>query len=51
MWSAFAKTNSNLKLPKNFKIQISITWQSRTNLPVNNGGGMGPGAPPRWAAR
>lgn len=46
MWSAFAKTNSNLKLPKNFKIQISTTWQSRTNLPVNNGGGMGPGAPP-----
>ncbi len=48
MWSWFAKMNNNFKLPKNFKIQLSGTYQSRTNLPVNQGGGMfgGGGGPP-----
>ena len=43
MWSWFAKMNNNIKLPKNFKVQVSGTYQSKTNLPVNQGGGFGPG--------
>jgi Outer membrane receptor proteins, mostly Fe transport len=44
LWSWFAKMNNNFKLPKNYKIQISGTYQSKTNLPVNQGGGgFGPG--------
>jgi hypothetical protein len=45
MWSYFAKMNNNFKLPKNYKIQLSGTYQSKTNLPVNQGGGGfgGPG--------
>ncbi len=43
IWSWFAKWNNNFKLPKNFKIQLSGTYQSKTNLPVNQGGGFGPG--------
>lgn len=39
MWSWFAKINNNFKLPKNFKLQLSGTYQSKTNLPVNQGGG------------
>jgi len=42
MWSWFAKMNNNFKLPSNFKIQLSGTYQSKTNLPVRQGGG-GPG--------
>lgn len=44
LWSWFAKMNNTFKLPKNFKIQLSGTYQSKTNLPVNQGGGgFGPG--------
>lgn len=44
IWSWFAKMNNNFKLPKNFKVQLSGTYQSKTNLPVNQGGGgFGPG--------
>ncbi len=43
LWSWFAKINNNFKLPKNFKLQLSGTYQSKTNLPVNQGGGFGPG--------
>jgi outer membrane receptor protein involved in Fe transport len=45
MWSWFAKMNNTFKLPKNFNIQLSGTYQSKTNLPVNQGGGGfgGPG--------
>lgn len=43
IWSWFAKTNNNFKLPKNFTVQLSGTYQSKTNLPVNQGGGFGPG--------
>jgi ferric enterobactin receptor len=39
IWSWFAKTNNTFKLPNNFRIQLSGTYQSRTNLPVNDGGG------------
>lgn len=46
MWSWFAKMNNNFKLPKKFKIQLSGTYQSKTNLPVNqNTGGFGSGSP------
>jgi ferric enterobactin receptor len=44
MWSWFAKMNNSFKLPQNFKVQLSATYQSKTNLPVNQGGGgFGPG--------
>lgn len=47
MWSWFAKMNNTFKLPANFKIQLSGTYQSKTNLPVNQGGGgFGPGGGP-----
>ena len=39
IWSWFAKMNNTFKLPKNFRIQLSGTYQSKTNLPVNSGGG------------
>jgi len=47
MWSWFAKMNSTFKLPASFKVQLSGTYQSKTNLPVNQGnngpgGGGGP---------
>ncbi|MEI9911916.1 MAG: outer membrane beta-barrel protein [Bacteroidota bacterium] len=43
MWSWFGKFNSNFKLPAKFTTQLSATYQSKTNLPVNSGGGgMGP---------
>jgi hypothetical protein len=37
----FGKFNSNFKLPSNFAIQFTTTYQSKTNLPVSSGGGMG----------
>ena len=45
MWSWFAKINNNFKLPKNFKIQLSGTYQSKSNLPINQGGGFMAGPP------
>ena len=41
LWSMFGKFNSNFKLPKNYAIQFTTTYQSKTNLPINNNGGMG----------
>jgi ferric enterobactin receptor len=47
MLSWFGKFNSNFKLPKNFTIQLSADYQSKTNLPVsNNQGGFGGGGGP-----
>ncbi|MBC7849966.1 MAG: outer membrane beta-barrel protein [Chitinophagaceae bacterium] len=43
LWSWFGKINNNFKLPKNFTIQLSGTYQSKTNLPINQGGGGFPG--------
>lgn len=41
--SWFGKINSSFKLPKNFSIQLSGDYQSKTNLPVTqNQGFMGP---------
>lgn len=36
LWSWFGKVSNNFKLPKNFIIQLSGNYQSKTNLPVNN---------------
>jgi outer membrane receptor protein involved in Fe transport len=36
--SWFGKINNNFKLPANFSIQLSGDYQSKTNLPVSNGG-------------
>ena len=44
--SWFGKFNSNFKLPSKFTTQLIATYQSKTNLPVNTGGGgFGPGGP------
>ncbi len=45
LWSWFGKINSNFKLPAKFKLQITGLYQSKSNLPVNTGGG-GFGGPP-----
>jgi outer membrane receptor protein involved in Fe transport len=44
-WSWFAKMNNNFKLPKAFTVQLSGSYQSKTNLPVNQGGGGFGGGP------
>ena len=41
LWSMFGKFNSNFKLPKNYAIQFTTTYQSKTNLPINNNAGIG----------
>jgi hypothetical protein len=38
MLSWFSKFNNNFKLPANFSIQLSTSYQSKTNLPVSTGG-------------
>ncbi|MBD0376673.1 MAG: TonB-dependent receptor [Flavisolibacter sp.] len=44
-WSWFAKMNNNFKLPKNFTMQLSGTYQSKATIVQNRGGGGfgGPG--------
>jgi outer membrane receptor protein involved in Fe transport len=34
-WSSFGKLNSNFKLPAGFTIQLTGTYQSKTQLPIN----------------
>ena len=52
LWSVFAKFNSNFKLPANYAIQFTTTYQSKTNLPVNTGGNnWGPPAQSQSAAQ
>ena len=43
IWSFFGKMNMNFKLPKNFSIQLSGDYRSRTILPQGGGGGGGRG--------
>lgn len=43
LWSWFGKINNNFKLPKNYTVQLSANYQSKTNLPVRGSGGGGPG--------
>jgi outer membrane receptor for ferrienterochelin and colicin len=38
LWSWFAKLNTTYKLPKNFSLQLSGDYQSKTNLPISKGG-------------
>ena len=45
LWSWFGKINTNFKLPAKFKLQLTGLYQSKSNLPVNSGGG-GFGGPP-----
>jgi outer membrane receptor protein involved in Fe transport len=46
IWSWFGKINSNFKLPKSFTVQLSGTYQSKTNLaPSGSGGGQRGGGP------
>jgi len=45
LWSWFGKINTNFKLPARFKLQLTGLYQSKSNLPVNSGGG-GFGGPP-----
>jgi ferric enterobactin receptor len=45
MWSWFGKFNSNFKLPSKFTIQLTVLYQSKTNLPVGQGGGFMQGPP------
>lgn len=40
MLSWFGKMNNNFKLPANFTAQLSFNYQSKTNLPINQGGRM-----------
>src|SRR5579862_2060823 len=50
LWSWFGKFNSNFRLPGKFKLQITATYQAKTNLPVNsNSGNMG--GPPMMTAQ
>jgi len=46
MWSWFGKFNSNFKLPSDFSVQLSASYQAKTNLIAGSGGGFGgpPGA-------
>jgi ferric enterobactin receptor len=50
LWSWFGKFNSNFKLPGKFKLQITATYQSKTNLPVNSNSGQ-MGGPPGMSAQ
>lgn len=46
IWSIFAKMNMAIKLPKNYSVQLSGEYQSKTVLPQGGGGygGMGGGS-------
>jgi ferric enterobactin receptor len=50
LWSWFGKLNSNFKLPSKFKLQVTATYQSKTNLPVNTNSGQ-MGGPPMMSAQ
>lgn len=41
LWSWFAKFNSNFKLPSDITMQLTTTYQSKTNLPINTNQGFG----------
>lgn len=45
LWSWFGKINNNFKLPKNFTVQLSADYQSKTNLAANRGGNNFGGPP------
>jgi len=39
LWSIFAKMNNSFKFPNGLTIQLSGDYQSKSNLPINNGQG------------
>jgi outer membrane receptor protein involved in Fe transport len=39
LWSWFGKFNNTFKLPQNYTIQLTADYQSKSNIPVNTGGG------------
>jgi len=45
LWSWYGKFNGNFKLPAKFFIQLTATYQSKTNLPINNNNGDMGGPP------
>lgn len=45
LWSVFGKLNSNFTLPAAVDLQLTATYQSKTNLPVNTNKGFGDGPP------
>jgi outer membrane receptor protein involved in Fe transport len=44
LWNWFGKLNMNFKLPAGFGIQLTGTYQSKSNIPVSTGGNQ-PGPP------
>lgn len=42
-YSWFGKISNNFKLPKNYSIQLSGTYNAKTVIPQSTGGGQGPG--------
>ena len=51
LWSSFGKFNSNFKLPANFTIQLTASYQSKTQLPINqNANNFGPPNPGMMAS-
>jgi ferric enterobactin receptor len=44
LWNWFGKLNMNFRLPAGFGLQLTGTYQSKSNLPVNTGGNQ-PGPP------
>ena len=50
LWSWFGKLTTNYKLPWKVKLQVTGFYQSKTNMPVNQGGG-GFGPPGGGAAQ
>lgn len=45
LWSWFGKLNNQFKLPANFELQLTGTYQSKTNLPVNDNKNVQAGPP------
>ncbi|MFX1707551.1 TonB-dependent receptor [Chitinophaga sp. CC14] len=45
LWSWFGKLNNTFKLPANFELQLTGTYQSKTNLPVNENKNVQSGPP------
>jgi ferric enterobactin receptor len=45
LWSWFGKLNGSFKLPWKLKMQVTGFYQSKSNLPVNSGGGSQGGGP------
>ncbi|WP_326994358.1 outer membrane beta-barrel family protein [Chitinophaga sp. 212800010-3] len=49
LWSWFGKLNNTFRLPYNFEVQLTGTYQSKTNLPVNDNKNVQAGPPMQQA--